>query len=206
MSKKLSITFIILTLGLIALNEFALTSKSDVSAHEVKFGETKSTGEALIGGAFSLVDQNGNTFTQENLEGKYSLVYFGFTHCPDICPTALSNMTLALQELGDKAKDFQIVFITADPERDNVKTMKEYVSNFGGNIIGLTGTKEQVDAAEQVYKVYAEKVTLERAAKGEYDISHSSIIYIMDKSGKFISNLSHESKVDDIAAKLKTFN
>ncbi len=201
MNKKNAIILIVLTLGLIAVNELSL-NKGDA---EIIKPTSTSTTTSLIGGAFSLTDQNGGPFTEANLKGKYSLVYFGFTHCPDVCPLALSSMTLALKELGDKGKDFQIIFITADPERDDVKTMKDYISGFKDSpITGLTGTKEQVEKATQVYRVYAEKVISDSKATGEYNVSHSSIIYIMDKNGQFISNLTHETKADDMVRKLKS--
>ncbi len=149
----------------------------------------------MIGGAFDLIDQNGNKFTDANLKGKYSLVYFGFTHCPDVCPLTLSNISLALKELGSDADKFQVIFITVDPENDTSASLKEYLKSFGMPITGLTGGGEKIAQAESAYRVYAQKIGVE--------VNHSSIIYVMDKNGQFISNLNSESKVEEIAAKLK---
>ncbi len=184
-----------------ALSTTGLAKVSEDVA-ETKDGET--TGEALIGGEFELTDQNGNKFTQENLKGKYSVVYFGFTHCPMICPTALSTISLSLDKLGDKASNFLPVLITTDPERDTQARLKEFLANFNSSIVGLTGSKEQLDKAYKAYKVYAEKSG--ETKDGGYDMNHSSIIYIMDKEGKYLSHFIHETPADEIVKKLEGLN
>ncbi len=166
---------------------------------ETKDGEV--SGEALIGGSFSLTNQDGKKFTDKDLLGKYSLIYFGFTHCPMICPTALNSLSLAMEKLGDDAKKFQAILITTDPERDSQSRLKEYLANFNTEIIGLTGTEKELEVAYKAYKVYAEKAGLTK--DGGYDMNHSSIIYIMNKDGKFISHFTHASPVEEIIAKLK---
>ncbi len=202
MKPKYTILLTAIVISLFLVNEFALHKNTGNST--VAVTAAGSSGEALVGGAFELTDQNGNKFTEQNLIGKYSLVYFGFTNCPHICPLALSNMSLALNELGGKAKDIQIVFITADPKRDTVERLKEFLGNFNAPIVGLTGTDEALAKANSAYKVYAEKLSAD--AKGNYDINHTSIIYIMDKNGKFVSHFNHETKVADIVKKLKDIN
>lgn len=173
--------------------------KNSGNVAETQDGET--TGEALIGGDFELTDQNGNKFTQDNLKGRYSIVYFGFTHCPMICPTALSTISLSLDKLGDKASNFLPVLITTDPERDTQERLKEFLVNFNSGIVGLTGSKDQLDKAYKAYKVYAEKSG--ETKDGGYDMNHSSIIYVMDKEGKYISHFTHDTPADELVKKLQ---
>src|SRR6202161_4902757 len=109
---------------------------------------------AAIGGKFSLVDQNGKSVTDAELKGKWQLVFFGYTHCPDICPTALNDLSLALDQLGAKKQDVGIVFISVDPDRDTPAVLKSYVGSFGGPIVALTGTPTEVARAAKDYKVY----------------------------------------------------
>src|SRR5580692_10917398 len=112
---------------------------------------------ASIGGKFSLIDQNGKPFTDADLKGKWHLVFFGYTHCPDVCPTALNDLSLALEQLGAKEKDVGIVFISVDPERDTPAVLKSYVDSFGGPSEALTGPADAVAQAAQDYKVYYAK-------------------------------------------------
>ncbi|MDX1949700.1 MAG: SCO family protein [Rickettsiales bacterium] len=227
MKNSTKIIIITATLGLIALNHFyneedkhekiilkkakSIKNYADFDSENAYGGLTENiadsqdvetTGEALIGGDFELTDQNGNKFTQENLKDKYSLVYFGFTHCPMICPTALSSISLTMEKLGQEAEKFQPVFITTDPERDTQERLKEYLVNFNSNIIGLTGSEKELEKAKKAYKVYAEKSGITK--DGGYDMNHSSIIYVMNKQGKYISHFTHASPVDEIISKLKT--
>lgn len=204
MNSKLIIFFIAVIIALFVYNEFSPKTIAQQERGAVTVSETKTTGEAAIGGTFELTDQNGNKFTDANLVGKFSMIYFGFTNCPHICPLALSNMTLALNELGDKAKDFQIIFITVDPKNDTTARLKEFLANFNAPVIGLTGTDAQLEKANAAYKVYAEKLQADN--KGAYNMNHTSIIYIMDKDGKFIDHMNHESKVADMVTKLKTID
>ncbi len=202
--------------ALIGVTVIMIAANLYISNNETNFPNSNTTetatvtkdkpdeGEALIGGEFELTDQNGNKFTEQNLKGKYSLVYFGFTNCPMICPTALSSISLAIDKLGDKAKDIQPVFITTDPERDDQARLSEFLKNFDPSILGLTGTQDQIDKAKQAYRVYAEKIAEKDPAK--YDMNHSSIIYIMDKDGKYKDHFTHETPVDDIVKKLSELN
>jgi protein SCO1 len=157
-------------------------------------------GVASIGGPFTLVDGDGRTVTDRAFRGKWMLVYFGYTHCPDACPTALQDMANALDLLGDKRQDVAILFITIDPERDTQKVMKDYVAAFEAPIAALTGTPEQIAAAARAYRVYYRK---HPEADGGYSMDHSSIIYVMDKQGRFAANFTHETPPETIATRLK---
>lgn len=155
---------------------------------------------APIGGAFELTDGSGNRVTDQQFRGRWMLVYFGYTHCPDACPTALQDMANALDLLGEKKDRVAILFITIDPERDTPAVVKDYVSAFQAPITALSGTAQQVAQAAQAYRVYYAK----HPTKDGYDMDHSSIIYVMDPAGRFVTNFTHESAPDDIAAKLRT--
>jgi cytochrome oxidase Cu insertion factor (SCO1/SenC/PrrC family) len=155
----------------------------------------------MIGGPFTLVDQDGRTVTDEQFRGKWLLVYFGYTHCPDSCPMALNNMAEALDQLEpSKREQVQPIFITVDPERDTSAVMKDYVSAFeGANIIGLTGTQEQVTAAEAAYKVHAEKH--EQDGK-EYTMDHTSMIHVMAPDGRFVAMVLGAAPAERIVGRL----
>jgi protein SCO1 len=155
---------------------------------------------AAIGGKFSLVDQNGKPFTDADLKGKWNLVFFGYTHCPDVCPTTLNDLSLALDQLGAKEKDVGIVFISVDPDRDTPAVLKSYVESFGGPIEGLTGTPDQVAEAAKDYKVYYAK---HPRSDGGYDMDHSALIYIMDPQGRFTATFTPDENSDSMATRLK---
>jgi protein SCO1/2 len=152
-----------------------------------------------IGGKFSLVDQNGKPFTDADLKGKWNLVFFGYTHCPDVCPTTLNDLSLALDQLGAKEKDVGIVFISVDPDRDTPAVLKSYVESFGGPIEALTGTPDQVAAAARDYKVYYAK---HPRSDGGYDMDHSALIYIMDPQGRFTATFTPDESSDSMATRL----
>jgi protein SCO1/2 len=118
----------------------------------------QTSGKALIGGPFTLVDQNGKTVTDQDFRGRYMLVFFGFTHCPDVCPAALQVMSASLDELGPKADEIVPIFITLDPERDTQEVMGAFVENFGSRFVGLTGSPEAIAAAADAYRVPYAKV------------------------------------------------
>ena len=153
-------------------------------------GEVITTGQADVGGPFQLVDHDGRPVDQSMLEGKWSLVFFGFTYCPDFCPTTLAALDATKQRLGDKAKDLQIVFISIDPERDTPQALKDYLSSdgFPEGVIGLTGAPAQVKAAADAYKAYYQKV-----GEGEgYTMNHSLTVYLMGPDGKFRTAVAEE--------------
>jgi protein SCO1 len=153
-----------------------------------------------IGGPFRLIDQNGKTVTDADLKGKWSLIYFGYTHCPDACPTALNDISIALDELGPKRDAVRAVFITVDPERDTAEALKSYVTSFDAPILALTGTPEAIAQAAKGYRVYYAK---HPEAGGDYSMDHSSVIYVMDPEGRFTASFTHESAPEQIAERLK---
>src|ERR1700724_1856257 len=155
---------------------------------------------SAIGGPFRLTDQNGKTVTDADLKGKWSLVYFGYTHCPDACPTALNDISIALEDLGTKRDAVRPVFITVDPERDTPDALKAYVTSFDAPILALTGTPEQVAQAAKGYRVYYAK---HPESGGEYSMDHSSVIYVMDPQGRFTASFTHESTPEQISERLK---
>ena len=155
---------------------------------------------SAIGGPFKLVDQNGRTVTNTDLEGKWLLVYFGYTHCPDACPTALNNIALALDDLGIEKKEVRPVFITIDPERDTSQALKDYVAAFGAPILALTGNDAAIAQAAAEYRVYYAK---HPEAGGDYSMDHTSIIYVMDPKGRFTASFTGEDPPAEIAARLK---
>jgi len=153
-------------------------------------GEVSSTGRPDVGGPFQLVNQQGQPVDQTLLDGKWSLVFFGFTYCPDYCPTTLAMLEATKTALGDRAGDVQIVFISVDPERDTPQALKDYLSSdgFPEGVIGLTGSPAQVRAAADAYRALYEKV-----GEGEaYTMNHSLTIYLMGPDGQFRSALGHD--------------
>ncbi len=161
-------------------------------------GNRKDTADQpVIGGAFELVDQNGRPFTEKDLKGKYSLIYFGYTYCPDVCPTELQTMTQALEMLGPLAKKIRPVMISVDPERDTPEVLKEYLTNFYPGFVGLTGTPEQVRKAGQAYRVFYRK-TDEKSAS-DYLMDHSSIVYLMDPEGRYLKHFAYGTPPEKMA-------
>ena len=156
-----------------------------------------SFGEPLIGGSFTLVDGTGATRTDEDFRGRLMLVYFGFTYCPDVCPTELQAMGQAVDLLGEKADSVQPIFITIDPERDTPQMVGQYVESFHPRMVGLTGTPEQVAAAAKAYRVYYRKAEVEGSS--DYLMDHSSIVYLMGRDGKFLTHFSHGTSPQDMA-------
>ena len=149
-----------------------------------------STGQPDVGGPFQLMNQDGQAVDQTLLNGKWTLVFFGFTYCPDYCPTTLGMLEATKAALGDRADDVQIVFISVDPERDTPQALKDYLSSdgFPEGVIGLTGTPDQVRAAADAYRALYEKV-----GEGEaYTMNHSLTIYLMGPDGRFRSALGHD--------------
>ncbi len=160
------------------------------------------TGQAALGGPFTLEDTKGNAVTEAVLNGHYSLVYFGYTFCPDICPLALQNMTQALQMAGPVADDVLPVFITIDPERDTKEVIAAYLGHFHPKMIGLTGTPEQIAAAESAYRVYAAK-SPGSEGKADYMMDHTGYIYLMDKRGQYVAHFPKDATALDISNRLR---
>ena len=178
----------LLGLGAVVLSQQALESAAPEAVKSTCTGRTS----ASIGGAFDLIDQNGNKFTNQDLLGQPSILYFGFTYCPDICPMSLQIIEQALKVAGPSAARIQPVLITIDPERDTPEALKQYVasSGFPRDMIGLTGSPEQIEAVAEAFKVGYQKVEMPESS-AEYLMDHSSIIYLMDSKGAlatFFSN------------------
>jgi protein SCO1 len=160
---------------------------------------TGNAGGPSIGGPFTLESSAGKTVTDRDFRGKYMLVYFGYTYCPDVCPTTLNAVAAALDKLGPKAMQLRPIFITVDPERDTPDVMKQYTGAFGPDLIGLTGTPDQIAKVAKEYRVYyAKHVT--GAGPNDYSMDHSSIIYLMGPDGNFIAPIRADQSGDEMAA------
>lgn len=167
-------------------------------------GRVETSGIALIGGPFALVGENGKTVTDRDFRGRYMLVFFGFTHCPDICPAELQVIAQALDRLGAKAAKVVPIFITLDPERDTPKVMADYVKSFGPNFVGLTGSPEAIAAAAKAYRIAYTKVE-NKASANDYSIDHSALVYLMDTQGKYQAHFAYGASAEEIAEKLGRF-
>lgn len=158
-----------------------------------------------LGGPFTMVNQDGRTVTDADFRGKFMLIYFGYTFCPDVCPTALTLMVDAMGRLGDDERKIIPIFFTVDPERDTPEYIKEYVSHFHPRMVGLTGSPKQAEAAMDAYKVYAAKVQEEGSDAGDYAMDHSSIIYLMGPDGKYRTHFGGGITPKTIAKRIREF-
>jgi protein SCO1 len=157
---------------------------------------------AAIGGPFQLTDQAGRTVTDANMKGRPTLIFFGFTHCPDVCPTSLFEMSEVLRAMGSDADRVNAYFITVDPERDTTTAMKDYLSSFDPHLEGLTGNPEQVSKVISEYRVYARKVPLK---DGDYTMDHTALVYLMDRDGKFVAPFNLKRTPEEAATDLKRY-
>ena len=157
---------------------------------------------STVGGPFRLTDQNGKTITDQDLKGRPFLVFFGFTHCPEICPTALFDISEILNKLGPDAAKINALFVTVDPERDTPAKLKEYLSSFNPRLIGVGGDAQALADVAKAYRVYYKKVPLK---DGDYTMDHTAIVYLMDKNGQFVAPFSLKRKPEDAAADLKRY-
>lgn len=161
------------------------------------------SGEALVGGPFTMLNQRGETVTEKSFAGKPMLVFFGYTYCPDVCPTELQVMAEALRQLGEKGSDIQPIFVSIDPARDTPETLASYVSAFGSQFTGLTGTPEQVQVISAAYRVYAAKVENKDDPAG-YLMDHTSIIYLMGPDGKYVRHFTYSTDAKALADGIAT--
>jgi protein SCO1/2 len=192
--RRLIVPIICLVLGVAMLGTTAfltLRQRGDMSAPL----------PAAIGGPFALIDQDGKALTDRDLLGKPFLVFFGYTHCPDVCPTTMFELTEAFKALGPDKK-ITALFVTVDPERDTAAVLKDYVSNFDPRIQAATGPRESIERVMKTYRVYARRVPGEGP---EYTMDHSAIVYIMDKQGRFVSALNTQLKPEDMAKELARY-
>src|SRR3981081_3094178 len=157
---------------------------------------------AAIGGPFQLTDQAGQTVTEKNLQGRPTLIFFGFTHCPDICPTSLFEISEVLKALGRDADRVNAYFISVDPERDTTAAMKDYLSSFDPHLRGLTGNPEAIAKVLSTFRVYARKVPLK---DGDYTMDHTALISLMDRDGKFVAPFNLKRTPEEAAADLKRY-
>jgi protein SCO1/2 len=160
------------------------------------------TAPSAVGGPFKLTDQNGKPITDQDLKGKPFLVFFGFTHCPEICPTALFDMSEVFNALGPDAEKVNALFITVDPERDTPEKLKDYLSSFNPRLIGVSGSVDALAAVAKAYRVYYKKVPLK---DGDYTMDHTALVYLMDKNGQFVAPFSLKRRPEEAAADLKKY-
>ena len=160
------------------------------------------SGPSAIGGPFKLIDDNGKPITDQDMKGRPFLVFFGYRHCPDICPTTLFEMSEVMRALGQDADRIGALFITVDPERDTPAMMKDYLSSFDPHLRGLTGDRQAIDAVEKAYRVYTKKVPTDN---GDYSMDHTALVYLMDKQGRFVAPFKLNRKPEDAAADLRRY-
>jgi len=157
---------------------------------------------AAIGGPFQLTDQSGQTVTDKEMHGRPTLIFFGFTHCPDVCPTSLFEISEVLRAMGQDADRVNAFFISVDPERDTTEAMKDYLSSFDPHLKGLTGPPEDLAKVISEYRVYAKKVPLK---DGDYTMDHTALVYLMDRDGKFVAPFNLKRTPDEAASDLKRY-
>jgi protein SCO1/2 len=165
-------------------------------------GVSKVAQPAAIGGPFQLTDQNGKAVTDKDLKGKPTLIFFGYTHCPDVCPTSLFEISEVLRAMGKDADKVNAVFISVDPERDTPATMKDYLSSFDPHLEGLSGDPAETAKVITSYRVYAKKVPTK---DGDYTMDHTALIYLMDRDGRFVSPFNLKRTPEEAAADLKRY-
>ena len=164
-------------------------------------GTVQSESRPLIGGPFSLVDTSGKTVTDRDFRGKLMLVFFGYTHCPDVCPAELQTMAEVMEKLGPAASKVAPIFISVDPKRDTPEVLAGYLKNFGSLITGLTGNQTGVVNAAKAYRVYFRNAA--EGADGDYTVDHSAFVYLMDGEGKYITHFSFNTAPEAIIAEIK---
>lgn len=172
------------------------------AAYSIRFAPegTQPEGKALIGGPFSLVDTTGKRVTDRDFRGKLMLVFFGYTHCPDVCPTEMQNITDVIGKLGPDAKQVAPIFISVDPARDTPEVLAAYVKNFSPLITGLTGSLDEVANAAKAYRVYYAKG---EGGKNEYTVDHSVFVYLMDRDGNYLSHFMFNTPAETMVSVIK---
>lgn len=160
----------------------------------------ESAAQTNFGGAFTLVGSDGKPFRSSELNGSPYALFFGFTHCPDTCPTTLARLVSLRKQLGKGEEPFKIVFVTVDPDRDGPKEMAAYSNAFGGPIIGLTGSPAQIDKVKKQFGIYSQKVPAE---DGDYSVDHTATVLLFDREGKFVATLSPDEQDQPALDKLE---
>ncbi len=187
--------------GLVVGGLTALAVFPEARARLLPAAGVKVIGQALVGGPFTLTDHTGKRVTDQDYRGRNLLVFFGFTFCPDVCPSALQVVSAALDKLGPKADRFVPLFISVDPERDTPAQLASYVQSFHPRLVGLTGTPAEVEAVVKAYRVYVRKVSDPKSTAG-YTIDHTSLIYVMGPDGAYRTHLAHTTNADALAERL----
>jgi protein SCO1/2 len=207
MGPMLAIVAILLSVGLMFAARFYKTAHPPVaiaSDQQLQEGNNKPTTNSIIqiGGPFTLIDHNSQIVTEKSYAGKYLLVFFGYTFCPDVCPTSLTTISNTLDLLDDSADKIMPLFITVDPIRDTPAHLKEYVSYFHPKLVALTGTEDQIKAVTKAYRVYFAKAQTNKDDQEDYLMDHSSITYLIGPDGNFIEHFSHGMEPEKIAERL----
>ncbi len=173
-------------------------------AYSIRFApeSTRVDGNAQIGGPFSLIDTDGKRVTDRDFRGKLMLVFFGYTHCPDVCPTELQNMAEVMDKLGADAAQVAPIFISVDPSRDTPAVLSDYLKNFGTRIAGLTGSPDEVASAAKAYRVYFRKAT---GGSDDYTVDHSAFIYLMDREGHNLTYFMFNAPPGTVVNKIKMY-
>jgi cytochrome oxidase Cu insertion factor (SCO1/SenC/PrrC family) len=192
-------------LGILAVvSVIAAATAGWLVAHRLAAEAGGGSGQALITSEFSLVDDTGKAVTEKDFAGKWQLVFFGFTYCPDVCPTTLTTVSTVMEELGDDADQVVPLFVTVDPERDTPAVLADYLANFDERIVGLTGSPEQIKAAAKAFRVYYAKVEQDDLPGG-YTMDHSAFLYLMDPEGAYATHFSHQADVTEMAGAIREF-
>ncbi len=203
--------FLIATAVAVGGAQLAIRQMDQTGAPPEEADQARTAQEVLreiVTGEFSLTDHHGNAVTDENYRGSWPLIFFGYTHCPDVCPTTLAVVGLVMDALGGDAAKVQPLFITVDPSRDTPEIMADYVAAFHPRIIGLTGSEKQVAAAAQSHRVYYAKVLMfedDKIIEGEYSMDHGAGLYLMDPQGVYTAVFSPIDTAEEIAAKIREF-
>ena len=185
---------------LVALIAFAVSAAAALGITVFASSRGSGQGVGAIGGPFTLVDDTGAQVTEAALAGKPFVMYFGYTYCPDVCPTTLIDLSHWIQKLGPDADKLNYVFVTVDPERDTPKVMHDYLSSFDKHIRGFSGTPDQIAKIAKEYRVYYKKVPTD---DGDYVMDHSSVIYLMGPRGKFVGLIAYQENDDKAVGKLR---
>jgi protein SCO1/2 len=185
---------------LVAVLVFALVGATGGLWLMTQGPQATSQGKALVGGPFKLTSASGEVVDSETLKGQPYVIFFGFTHCPEVCPTTLYEAAGWLQQLGPDAEKFRFYFITVDPERDTPEALKEYVASFDPRITGITGAPDKIAKVLADYRVYAKRVELE---DGDYTMDHTATVYLIRGDGSFAGTISYNENPDIAIEKLR---
>lgn len=187
-NKRLIRTIIFCAIAALIGISIAVYNRPDADVTVINKGMSGSPSSGVsgiaIGGPFELLNQDGETITQDSYPNKLKLIYFGFTYCPAICPTELQKISQVMKQLGDQADQIQPLFITVDPERDTTDILKDYISLYDERLVGLTGSHEAIDQVLKAYRIFARKV--EQPELSDYTMDHSSFIYLMSKDNQLL--------------------